>query len=391
MKFFSRTGSHASFAAAWVCSQIDEYMHKTRVLIVDTKVVVRRLLAEILAEDLDLEVVGVAANGHIALAKIPQVNPDLVVVDIDMPEMDGLKTLTGIWTLYPSLPAILFRVHSEPSAEEILKALSLGLNEYIARPVNISNPEEAREWASYLLIPRIKALHSHIVNLKVSPWVAKSITPPPRLQPPKIAPILQQQKVEIVAIGVSTGGPEALATLLPQLPANFSVPIVIVQHMPATFTDRLAKSLAAKAAIHVGEGASGTILQHGQAWIAPGNYHMVLERNGLTTQLQLDQGPPENSCRPSVDTLFRSVAKIYGATALAIVLTGMGQDGLRGCEAIRAAGGQVLVQDERSSVVWGMPRFIANAGLANKVVTLDELGSELIRRVRVGRTLSPTD
>ena len=284
-------------------------MHKTRVLIVDTKVIVRRLLAEILAEDLDLEVVGVAANGHIALAKIPQVNPDMVVVDIDMPEMDGLKTLTGIWTLYPSLPAILFRVHSEPSAEEILKALSLGLNEYIARPVNISNPEEAREWASYLLIPRIKALHSHVINLKVSPGVAKSITSPPQLQPPKIAPIIPQpQKVEIVAIGVSTGGPEALATLLPQLPANFSVPIVIVQHMPATFTDRLAKSLAAKAAIHVGEGASGIILQPGQAWIAPGNYHMVLERNGLTVQATARSG----SARELLSTVSRYSLSVCG-------------------------------------------------------------------------------
>ncbi len=199
----------------------------------------------------------------------------------------------------------------------------------------------------------------------------------------------RDQRVEIVAIGTSTGGPNALATLLATFPADCPVPLVIVQHMPAAFTSLLAKRLAARVAIGVGEANLGDELHPGRAWIAPGDYHMELTRDAQrAVRLRLHQGPPENSCRPSVDVLFRSVAEVYGAGTLAVVLTGMGQDGLRGCERIREVGGQILVQDEATSVVWGMPGLVARANLADQVLPLEQLAAEIIRRVRKGRSLS---
>jgi two-component system, chemotaxis family, protein-glutamate methylesterase/glutaminase len=193
------------------------------------------------------------------------------------------------------------------------------------------------------------------------------------------------QRVEVVAIGVSTGGPNALAALLPQWPATLPVPIVLVQHMPPTFTKLLAERLAAKSALRISEGTLGQTLEPGHAWVAPGDFHMIVKQDAAAVRLHMHQGPQENSCRPAVDVLFRSVAETFGPHALAVVLTGMGQDGLRGCEAIREAGGQVLVQDEASSVVWGMPGFVARAGLADKVLPLDQLGVEILRRVEEGR------
>lgn len=191
--------------------------------------------------------------------------------------------------------------------------------------------------------------------------------------------------IDVVAIGLSTGGPNALAALLPELPADFPVPILIVQHMPRLFTGQLAARLAARCALEVREGHHGAAIGPGQAWIAPGDHHMTVVRGARAPRLRIFQGPPENSCRPAADPLFRSVARSFGARALAVVMTGMGQDGLRGCECIRRAGGQVVVQDEPSSVVWGMPGAVAAAGLAHKVLPLSQIGAELVRRAAGGR------
>ncbi|HZD39972.1 MAG TPA: CheB methylesterase domain-containing protein, partial [Terriglobales bacterium] len=198
--------------------------------------------------------------------------------------------------------------------------------------------------------------------------------------------LLARKRVEVVAIGVSTGGPNALNEIVSSLPRDFPVPVVIVQHMPPIFTRILADRLSARASMEVREGVEGGALRAGSVWIAPGNHHMEIGREGGIFRLKLNQGPPQNSCRPAVDVLFRSVAFHYGESALAVVLTGMGQDGLRGCEAIAQAGGQVLVQDEASSVVWGMPGFVARAGLAHRILALSQLGGEIIRRVEIGRS-----
>ena len=189
----------------------------------------------------------------------------------------------------------------------------------------------------------------------------------------------------MVAIGTSTGGPNALAEVFAGFPANFSVPIVLVQHMPPMFTRLLAERLTAQSRVKVEEGRSGGVLRPGHVWIAPGDYHMIVVRNAGQVRILIHQDPPENSCRPAVDVLFRSVAQTFGPNALAVILTGMGQDGFRGCEAIREAGGQVLAQDEATSVVWGMPGFVARAGIADRVLPLAMIAPEVVRRVQVGR------
>jgi two-component system chemotaxis response regulator CheB len=188
-------------------------------------------------------------------------------------------------------------------------------------------------------------------------------------------------RVEVLVIGTSTGGPGALMDLIPQLPADFPVPILIVQHMPPVFTKLLADRLDATSRIAVGEAASSQSISPGRAWVAPGDFHMEVRRDGEIVRILTNRSAPENSCRPAVDVLFRSVASVYGPSVLAVVMTGMGQDGLRGCREIQAAGGQIIVQDEASSVVWGMPGFVARAGLADQVLPLSRLGDEIIARV----------
>ncbi|HWB07750.1 MAG TPA: CheB methylesterase domain-containing protein, partial [Pirellulales bacterium] len=195
---------------------------------------------------------------------------------------------------------------------------------------------------------------------------------------------------DLLVIGCSTGGPNALAALIPELPADLPVPVLIVQHMPPVFTRSLSERLDAKSEIAVKEAAPGDVVDVGHAYLAPGDYHLEVQRRSLRPVLQTHQGPPENSCRPAVDVLFRSAVQVYGAGVLGVVLTGMGQDGLRGCELIREAGGQVVVQDEATSVVWGMPGFVARAGLADRILPLDQIAGEIVRRVTAERRTPAT-
>jgi two-component system chemotaxis response regulator CheB len=350
-------------------------LQKIRVLIVDDAVVFRRLVSEELSADPMIEVVGTAANGRIALQKLPQVNPDLVILDIEMPELNGLDTLTELRKTYPRLPVIMFSALTERGAVETLEALSRGATDYFTKPTNVGGLDAALEVIRNELVPEIKALCKRTTPATVAPSPGGTT-----LQPPG-----SHSRVEVVAIGTSTGGPNALAEVFGALPAELPVPVVIVQHMPPMFTRLLADRLSAQFPVKVEEGRAGGTLRAGHGWIAPGDYHMILVRDGLQVRLLVHQDPPENSCRPAADVLFRSVAQTFGSGALAVVLTGMGQDGLRGSEAIKAAGGQVIVQDEASSVVWGMPGYIARAGLADKVLPLPMIGPEIVRRVRAGR------
>lgn len=346
-------------------------MPKIRVLIVDDAVVVRSRVSKVLSGDLDLEVVGVAANGNIALAKISQVNPDVIILDVEMPQMNGLETLAAIRQSYPHLPVIMFSTFTRIGATATLEALALGATDYATKPSNLGSVEAANQHICKELIPKIKLFGSGAAKAQST------------VTPKAIATLIRSQTeaVDVVAIGVSTGGPNALAVLLPELPADISVPIVIVQHMPPLFTKLLAERLASKCKIPVEEAVSGTVLKPGHVWIAPGDFHTIVQRDGNIVRLVTHQAPPENSCRPSVDVLFCSIAQVYGARAIAIVLTGMGQDGLRGCQWIREAGGQILVQDKDSSVVWGMPGVVANAGLADRVLPIDQMAGEILRRV----------
>jgi two-component system chemotaxis response regulator CheB len=348
-------------------------MPKIRVLVVDDAVVVRSRISKILSTDPELEVVGVAANGRIALAKIPQVNPDIVILDIEMPEMDGLQTLSAIRQIYPHLPVIMFSTSTRTGAIATLEALSLGASDYATKPSNLGSVEASNQHIQSDLIPKIKVFGARTTTLTTPSTVAHPVVFPVSTNP---------KRVDVVAIGVSTGGPNALAVLLRELPANLSVPILIVQHMPPMFTKLLAERLSSKCQIRVNEAVPGVVLEPGQAWIAPGDFHLVVQRDKGVVRLATHQAPSENSCRPSVDVLFRSVAQVYGAGAIAVILTGMGQDGLHGCQCIREAGGQVLAQDKASSVVWGMPSFVVNAGLADQIVALDQMASEIMRRIR---------
>ena len=363
-------------------------MHRIRILVVDDSVVVRRLVSDVLAADPSLEVVGTAANGRIALARIPQLNPDVITLDIEMPEMDGLEALAAIRKSWARLPVIMFSTVTERGAAATLDALSLGANDYVTKPSNVGGVTAATARIREELIPKIK-VHCGAVG-SASPVPSRIPAPAAvaRNRPALAAP-RRGCRVEIVAIGVSTGGPNALAKLVPHLPANLPVPVVIVQHMPPIFTKFLADRLAAKSQITVEEGSPGQAVEPSHVWVAPGNFHMVLKREGTAVRIGTHQGPPENSCRPAVDVLFRSVATTYGAGALGVVMTGMGQDGLRGCEWICEQGGRVIVQDEATSVVWGMPGFVAQAGLADKVLPLDQMAEEIVRRVGEFRTPAP--
>jgi len=355
-------------------------MPQLRILVVDDAVVMRKLITETLRQDPELEVVGLAANGKIALQKIPQVNPDLLTLDLEMPEMDGLTTLKELRKLYPDLPVIIFSTVSQKGAAATLDALSLGANDYVTKPANVGSVTEAMERLQEELIPKIKAHCRRRIPVPAVP-------PPPT---PALSPEggfrASLPRVEIVCIGTSTGGPNALAEVFGNLPADLPVPLVVVQHMPPMFTAMLAERLSSHSALRCHEGAEAQLLERGHAYIAPGGRHMEVTRTASGQRVRVHDGPMENSCRPAVDVLFRSVAAIYGNSALGVIMTGMGQDGLRGCQCLREQGSRILAQDEATSVVWGMPGVVAQAGYAEKVLPLNLIAREITRQVRLSRT-----
>jgi len=357
-------------------------MPKLRVLIVDDSVVIRRLVSDIITADPDLEVAGVAANGRIALDRIPQVNPDIITLDVEMPEMDGVAAVKELRKKHTRLPVIMFSTLTERGAVTTMDALAAGASDYVTKPANVGSAIAGMARVRDDLIPKIKALCGLRSFEHRVPSSALAHPSKPRIQS-------ASGRIEVLAIGVSTGGPSALAELLPEIPGDFPVPIVIVQHMPPVFTRLLADRLNANSQIFVRESSAGEDITAGGAWIAPGDHHMILEKSAGGARIRLNQEPAENSCRPAVDPLFRSVVQIYGAATLGVILTGMGRDGLKGCEKIAEVGGQILAQDEASSVVWGMPGFVARAGLADKILPLSQIAGEITRRAWSGRVRSP--
>jgi len=361
-------------------------MPKIRVLVVDDAVVMRKLISEAISRDPAIEVVGVAANGHIALQKLTQVNPDLVTLDIEMPEMDGLATLRELRKTHPKLPVIMFSTLTSRGAEATLDALSVGATDYVTKPSNMGNVTECIERLQTELVAKIKVHCRHVVPAPVAtPVYTQAIagrTTSIRVRPSVSGP------VDVVCIATSTGGPNALADVFKHFPANFHLPILIVQHMPPVFTAMLAERMTALRSVPFHEGAEGMMVQPGHAYIAPGGKHMEVRRFGTGAVLHLQEEAPENSCRPAADVLFRSAVAAYGAKILGVVMTGMGQDGMRGCELIRERGGQVVAQDEATSVVWGMPGAVVHAGYADKILPLDQLAGEIVRRTQSARPLA---
>jgi two-component system, chemotaxis family, protein-glutamate methylesterase/glutaminase len=352
---------------------------RIRVLVVDDSVVIRRLITHALAEDPQMEVVGAASNGIIALQRIPQLQPDAITLDIEMPEMDGLETLRRVRKLYPNLPVIMFSTLTERGAAATLDALSLGASDYVAKAANAGSLEKSMASLRSELTPKIKQFF-HIGGAAPPQPVApvRAAAPLPPSPRPGAAVVAGKR---IVAIGVSTGGPNALAEVMPMFPKNFGLPILIVQHMPPLFTRLLAERLDAISAIRVEEVTEGRSLEPGKALLATGGYHMRVRKKETGVIATLDEEPPENSCRPAVDVTFRSIAEVYGGATIAVILTGMGNDGLRGAKLLKEMGAYVIAQDEPSSVVWGMPGSVVKAGLADATVDLPCIVPEILKQI----------
>jgi two-component system, chemotaxis family, protein-glutamate methylesterase/glutaminase len=351
---------------------------RIRVMVVDDSVVIRRLVTQALEQDAMIEVVGVASNGAIGLQRIPQFNPDVITLDIEMPDMNGLEMLRRIRREYPQLRVIMFSTLTERGAAVTLEALTLGADDYVAKVSNEGSLDRSMARLREEMIPKIKQFFRMAGQSATAamPALAYGSTAPAAVA----RPIAQSLKLapRVVVIGVSTGGPTALGAMLPLFPTSFPLPILVVQHMPPLFTRLLAERLNATCQLRVEEAIEGDAVEPGKILIAPGDFHMRVASRGGVIRVCLDQSAQQNSCRPAVDALFASAAELYGGAVLPVVLTGMGQDGLQGAKLLKARGARVLVQDEASSVVWGMPGAVVNAGLANRVLALDELVPEIL-------------
>ena len=352
-------------------------MPDKKVLIVDDAVLIRKLVSDALKEAPGVEVVGTAINGRVALEKMESLKPDIVIMDVEMPEMSGLEALKVIRSRDPHLPVVMFSSLMEHGSEATLEALELGATDYVLKPTGGSNLDDTRALIRSSLVSKITAFCEAAENRRTAAASHIGIPSKPVIKRPPTS----DNPITLVAIGVSTGGPNALAQVMPSIPADFPVPIVIVQHMPPSFTKTLADRLNEKAAIEIVEAQEGELILPGKAYLAPGGYHMVFDRKGEQLIARMNQDPPVQACRPSVDVMYYSVAKLCGASTLAIILTGMGKDGLDGSRQILDAGGRLFAQDEETSVVWGMPGAVTRAGLPEKVIPLDLIAYEIVRNV----------
>lgn len=356
-------------------------MNGMRVFIVDDTVVVRQIVSRILEEESDITVVGTAGNGAEGLQRMSRVEPDIIVLDIEMPDMNGLEMLRVLRAGGSTLPVLVFSSVTERGAMVTIEALLLGANDYVTKPSMLGSAAAAREHIRTMLVPRLRQLLGRKPPVVAPVQVA---TRPVAALPARL-PSLPPGQVDVVVIAVSTGGPNALSELVPALPADLPVPVLIVQHMPAFFTRALAQRLDRISPLAVEECGAHLRLRPGLILLATGGRHVRVEREGDAVWAMPDDAPPENFCRPSADVLFRSAVAAYGSRVLGVVMTGMGQDGEAGARHIREAGGQVIAQDQASSVVWGMPAAVVQAGLANAVVPLAEMAAEINQRLAVCR------
>lgn len=346
-----------------------------RVLVIDDSVVARRVVAHAIDAEPGLVLAGTAPNGRAAIDKLDLLRPDVLVLDLDMPVMDGFETLAAVRHSHPHLPVIVYSHLTRAGAAATLDALALGATGFALKP-RADGIGMAEDMVRAELLPLIAAVAKPPTDM-VPPGAQGHV-------PAALATHFERAPVTAVVIGVSTGGPNALAELVPCLPASLRVPVFIVQHMPAVFTQMLADRLDRVAQVDVVEAADSEPVVAGRVYVAPGGRHMAVRGTAASAAIELRDDAPENSCRPSVDVLFRSAARVYGSGVAGVVLTGMGSDGLRGCEAVRAAGGSIIVQDAESSVVASMPLAVAEAGLANAVLPLRDIGPTIVHWVDGG-------
>lgn len=376
-----------------------------RVMVVDDSVVVRGLIGRWIDEDPALAVVASHRNGKLAVDDIVRSNPDVVVLDVEMPEMDGITALPLMLKAKPGLVVVMASTLTRRNAEISLKCLSLGAADYVPKPESNSGVTTSAGFRTEV-VQKVKTLgqraqmrggRGHVSHPEPSPRQAplsaptpapaptarSTISPAPRATTSGAGPSLRpysSMAPKVLLIGSSTGGPQALTKLFSEIgPAIVNVPVLVTQHMPATFTSILAEHITKAAGRRAAEGVHGEPLMPGRIYVAPGGRHMVVGKQGMETCVLLNDLPPVNFCKPAVDPLFESAASIFGASILACVLTGMGHDGAAGAVRIANGGGSVIAQDEESSVVWGMPGAVAQAGAAAEILPLDQIGSKITR------------
>jgi len=363
-----------------------------RVMVVDDSVVIRGLLSRWISAESDMEVVASLRTGLEAVKQLDRVKPDVAVLDIEMPELDGISALPQMLAKKRDLIVIMASTLTRRNAEISFKALSLGASDYIPKPESTREPAAA-EIFHHDLIQKIRTFGAKVRRAVSAPHgqphvcapaPAREKTREPALRPAVAAPLPQRafslQAPRVLLIGSSTGGPQALISLAPELgPVIDRFPVLITQHMPPTFTTILAEHLARASRRPAHEAVDGETVKAGQIYIAPGGRHMCVARRGTDTVIALDDGPPVNFCKPAVDPLFTSATEIWQGATLAVVLTGMGSDGMRGGKEVVAAGGSVIAQDEATSVVWGMPGAAAHAGICAAILPLNQIAPRLVR------------
>jgi two-component system, chemotaxis family, protein-glutamate methylesterase/glutaminase len=364
-----------------------------RVLIVDDTAVYRKVVSEILSEIPDIEVVGTANNGKIAMSKIASLKPDLLTLDIEMPEMNGLEVLSNIRLEGHDVGAIVLSTLTHKGGELTMQALDLGAFDFITKPES-SSIEESKKQIKNTLSSMLKAYsrRQEIKNILggksyfISNIKENKIKESPNVvvRRMNLDANLKKRKAEIVGIGVSTGGPKALSQMMPHIPADINVPILIVQHMPPIFTQSLAKSLDAKCAIDVKEAVDGETIRPNTAFIAPGGKQMkvVAGMDGKDRIIRITDDPPENSCKPSVDYLFRSIAQHYVGRSAGVIMTGMGSDGNIGLSLMKRNGATIIAQDESTCIVYGMPKKAIESGIVDIIAPLDQIAPEICQLVK---------
>ena len=352
---------------------------RIRVLIVDDSSSMRNLLTRVLSEEPWIEIVGTASDGEDALRRAAEMRPDVITLDVEMPRLNGIDALKRLRKSWPSVIVIMLSSLTETGAAATIDALMSGANDYVSKTHPPGNTEAPQARLRRELVTRIRQFFTP------PELPAPVILPPPKpaaVMPPVVAGAPRPAtRRRVIAIGVSTGGPTALNDVIPLLPSTLSVPVLVVQHMPAMFTRILADRLNTVSPLRVCEGADGMPVEPGHVYIAPGGFHMTVRKGAGREQIALDESPPEHSCRPAVDVMLRSVNAVYGKSTVAVILTGMGQDGLLGCQALKKNGACIIAQDERSSVVWGMPGAVTRAGIADAVVDLKNIVPEVLKQL----------
>jgi two-component system chemotaxis response regulator CheB len=356
-----------------------------RIMVVDDSAVIRGLLTRSLEADPDLAVIVSVGDGQMALNALQRHDVEIIILDIEMPVMDGLTALPKIVAAKPGVPVLIASTLTRRGATVSLKALALGAADYVTKPG--SSALTTADDFKRELVGKVKGLAQARRQARGEPVpspaasgvgeVAAAPASVARASEIRLRP-LPGDRPDVVAIGCSTGGPQALFRLLKSL-IGVKQPILITQHMPATFTTILAEHISRLTGLAAAEATDGEPISASRVYIAPGDYHLLVEAQSTMRRLRLNKGPPENFCRPSVDPMLRSLAQVYGRRVLSVILTGMGHDGLRGGEALVAAGSGVVAQDEKTSIVWGMPGAVAMAGLCSAVLPIDELGPFISR------------